>query len=110
MVVLRCTRGGRDDETPLASTHPKVKRTPGALSEVTPTVPAMDPRANGVPGRVDEHLELTYLHAGAEPPWERPHRDGVDVTDRPDLQTPYQRQRCAAYVSRVEEYRERGLI
>lgn len=80
------------------------------LSEVLPTVAGMDPRANAIPAHVDEHLELTYLRAGSEPPWERPHRDGVDVTDRPDLQTPYQRQRRAEYVSRVEGYRERGLI
>lgn len=71
---------------------------------------AMDPRANAVPGRVDERLELTYLRAGAEPPWERPHRDGVDITDHPDMQTPYQRQRRAEYVSRVEGYREHRLI
>ncbi|KQR86744.1 hypothetical protein ASF96_10510 [Microbacterium sp. Leaf179] len=71
---------------------------------------AMDPRANAVPGRVDTATELTYLRAGADAPWERPHCDGVDITDRPDLQTPYQRHRRAEYVSRVEGYRERGLI
>lgn len=57
------------------------------MSAATPTVAATEPRANAVPGRVDERLELTYLRARAEPPWERPHRDGVDITDRPDLQT-----------------------
>ncbi|WP_295833636.1 hypothetical protein [uncultured Microbacterium sp.] len=70
----------------------------------------MDPRANAVPGRVDVDHELTYLRAGSDPPWERPHRDGVDITDQPDLQTPYQRQRRAEYLSRVDGYRERGLI
>lgn len=70
----------------------------------------MEPRANAVPGRVDVDRELTYLRAGAEPPWERPHLEGVDITDRPELQTAYQRQRRAEYVSRVEGYRQRGLI
>ncbi|MCM3500615.1 hypothetical protein M3667_01820 [Microbacterium sp. P26] len=70
----------------------------------------MEPRENAVPGRVDVDRELTCLRAGAEPPWERPHRDGVDITDDPELQTSYQRQRRAEYVSRVGGYRERGLI
>ncbi|OZD55396.1 hypothetical protein CH252_05865 [Rhodococcus sp. 06-1477-1B] len=70
----------------------------------------MDPRANAVAGRVDVDHELTYLRAGSDPPWERPHRDGVDITDQPDLQTPYQQQRRAEYVLRAKGYRERGLI
>lgn len=70
----------------------------------------MDPRANAVPGRVDVDRELTYLRAGAEPPWERPHLDGVDITDCPDLQTPYQRQRRAEFDARVEEYRSSGRL
>ncbi|MDU0325290.1 hypothetical protein RWH43_00840 [Microbacterium sp. KSW2-21] len=70
----------------------------------------MDPRDNAILGRVDVDRELTYLRAGDEPPWERPHRDGIDITNRPDLQTPYQRHRRAEYVSRVEGYRERGLV
>lgn len=55
-------------------------------------------------------LELTYLRAGSEPDWERPHRNGQDVTDRPDLQTPYQRLRRAQFEQRVESYRIEGLI
>lgn len=70
----------------------------------------MDPLENAIAGRVDVDRELTYLRAGAEPPWERPHRDGVDITDDPKLQSSYQRQRRAEYVSRVEGYRERGLV
>lgn len=54
--------------------------------------------------------ELVYLRAGSEPPWERPHRDGVDVSDRPDLQTPYQRRRRESFLQRVEAYRAGGLI
>lgn len=80
------------------------------MSGVPPTVAAMDPRANAVPGRVDTATELTYLRAGADAPWERPHCDGVDVTDQPDLQTAYQRQRRAEYDARVQGYRERGLV
>ncbi|WP_307460844.1 MULTISPECIES: hypothetical protein [Microbacterium] len=70
----------------------------------------MNPREGAVPGRVDEHTELVYLRAGSDPPWERPHRDGVDVTDAPALQTPYQRERRAAFEERVRAYRERGLL
>lgn len=70
----------------------------------------MDPRARALPGRVDVDRELTYLRAGSEPPWERPHRDGVDITDRPDLQTPYQMQRRAEFEERVEEYRRSGRL
>ncbi|WP_454149334.1 hypothetical protein [Microbacterium lacticum] len=60
--------------------------------------------------RVDVRTELVYLRASSEPPWERPHRDGVDITDRPDLQTPDQRQRRAEFEARVADYRARGLI
>lgn len=70
----------------------------------------MDPRANAVLGRVDTAVELTYLRAGADAPWERPHCAGVDVTDRPDMQTAYQRLRRAEYDARVQGYRERELI
>lgn len=70
----------------------------------------MEPRPNAVPGRVDTATELTYLRAGTDAPWERPHCDGVDITDRPDLQTPYQRQRRVEYDARVQGYRECGLV
>lgn len=62
------------------------------------------------PGRIDRDVELTYLRAGAEPPWERPHRNGVDVTTDPDAQTPYQRQRRASFEERLREYRAEGLV
>ncbi len=55
-------------------------------------------------------LELTYLRAGSEPDWERPHLNGQDITDRPDLQSPYQRLRRALFDARVEAYRADGLI
>ncbi len=71
---------------------------------------AMDPRLGATLGRVNEALELTYLRAGSEPPWERPHRNGVDITDRPDLQTVYERQRRQEHEWRVDDYRRRGLI
>lgn len=70
----------------------------------------MEPRRGAIPGRVDEQTELTYLRAGSDPPWERPHADGIDVTDDPTRQTPYQRQRRAAFEERVRGYRERGLL
>lgn len=70
----------------------------------------MEPRPGASPGRPDELLELTYLRAGSDPPWERPHRDGVDVTDRPELQTPYERQRRAEFVERVARYRAEGKL
>lgn len=60
--------------------------------------------------RVNTPLELTYLRAGTEPDWERPHRDGVDITDRPELQTPYQRVRRAQFLARVTQYRADGLL
>ncbi|GEB46933.1 hypothetical protein MTE01_28780 [Microbacterium testaceum] len=69
-----------------------------------------DPRPGSVPGRVDVETELIYLRARSEPPWERVKRDGVDVTDRPDLWTPYQRARRVEFEERVEFYRAEGLI
>ncbi len=70
----------------------------------------MDPRPGATLGRVDEALELTYLRVGSEPPWERPHRNGEDITDRPELQSPYERERRRTHESRVAEYRRRGLL
>lgn len=59
---------------------------------------------------VNETVELTYLRAGSDPDWERPHRDGVDITDRPELWTPHQRARRESFEARVADYRRRGLI
>ncbi|MBB3158204.1 hypothetical protein FHS07_001900 [Microbacterium proteolyticum] len=70
----------------------------------------MDPRPGARLGRVDTDRELTYLRAGSDPPWERPHRDGVDVTDHPAAWTPYQRERRLSFEARVADYRQRGLI
>lgn len=70
----------------------------------------LDARAARIPGQVTADVELTYLRAGAEPGWERPHRNGLDITDRPDLWTPYQRQRRESFDARVRDYRERGLL
>lgn len=70
----------------------------------------MDPRPGARRGPVDEGRELLYLRAGAEPPWERVKRDGVDVTDRPELWSPYQRERRVEFEERVEHYRAEGLI
>ena len=67
-------------------------------------------RDTRLPGCANVQLELTYLRAGVDPPWERPHRDGVDITEQPQLWTPYQRARRAEYVERVESYRADGLI
>lgn len=60
--------------------------------------------------KVNVQVELTFLRAGSEPPWERPHRDGVDVTDDPSVWSPYQARRRAEFVERVEQYRAEGLI
>ncbi|MGC5225194.1 hypothetical protein ACPW96_21705 [Micromonospora sp. DT81.3] len=70
----------------------------------------MDPRRNTRPGPVNEAAELAFLRAGSEPTWERPHRDGVDITNRPDLQTPYQRARRREFEERVERYRADGVL
>jgi len=70
----------------------------------------MDPRPGTRLGRPDVDTELVYLRAGAEPPWERPHRDGRDVTLEPELQTPHQQERRAAFLERVEHYRAEGLL
>ena len=70
----------------------------------------LDGRAMRVQGRINRDVELTYLRANAEPPWERPHRNGVDVTSQPDMQTTYQRQRRAQFEELVREYRAAGLI
>ena len=61
-------------------------------------------------GTVYSGVELTYLRAGAEPLWERPHRDGLDITDRPDLWTHYQRARRESFELRLAQYRAEGLI
>lgn len=55
-------------------------------------------------------VELSHLRAGAEPPWERPHRDGRDITLEPELQSPYQRERRLEFLERVEHYRAEGLL
>lgn len=70
----------------------------------------MDPRPGSSLGDPDESLELTYLRSGMEPPWERPKKDGIDVTDRPELQTPFQRQRRAEFEARLARYRDDGLL
>lgn len=59
---------------------------------------------------MNEGAELTYLRAGADPPWERPHRDGVDITEHPELWSPYERERRLEFEERVERYRAEGLI
>jgi hypothetical protein len=59
---------------------------------------------------VDERLELTFLRAGWDPPGERPHLDGVDVTDHPELWTSYQRARRETFEARVDRYKAEGLI
>ncbi|MEV5068959.1 hypothetical protein MRBLMI12_000516 [Microbacterium sp. LMI12-1-1.1] len=70
----------------------------------------MDPRHGSPPGRPNEELELTYLRAGGEPEWERPKRNGVDITDQPELQTPYQRQRRDEFQRRVARYIREGRL
>ncbi|OZD47357.1 hypothetical protein CH252_20970 [Rhodococcus sp. 06-1477-1B] len=70
----------------------------------------MDPRTGSLLDRADVATELTYLRARADPPWERPHHDGRDVTLEPELQSPYQRQRRLEYEERVELYRAEGLL
>ena len=59
---------------------------------------------------MNEAAELAFLNAGAEPTWERPHSDGVDITDQPHLWTVYQRQRRETFEARVAQYRAEGLI
>ena len=69
----------------------------------------LDERA-ALTGSVDSGIEVAYLRAGAEPLWERPHRNGVDITDRPDLWTPYQRHRRESFEERVARYRDEGRV
>lgn len=70
----------------------------------------MDPRPGASLGHVNTGIELLCLRLGADPLWERPMRDGQDITDRPELWTPYQRERRESYEARVADYRARGLI
>lgn len=70
----------------------------------------MDPRPGATRGRINTEHELSYLRAGSDPPWERPHRDGIDITDTPEMWTPYQRERRLSFEARVVEYRQAGLI
>lgn len=70
----------------------------------------LDARAWAYLDNYHEHLELACLRLGSDPHWERPHRDGVDITDRPDLWSPYQRARRERYEARVSEYVRSGLI
>lgn len=60
--------------------------------------------------RVNTHAELAYLRAGSEPPWERVRHGGVDVTDQPELWSPYERERRDEFLERVAGYREAGLL
>lgn len=73
-------------------------------------VGAIDARALHIEGAVNVAAELAYLRAGSEPPWERPHRSGADITDRPELWTVYQRRRREAFNVRVAQYRTDGKI
>ena len=61
-------------------------------------------------GQVNESAELAALRLGWEPEWERPHRNGIDVTDQPELWTEYQRARRESFEQRVARYRADGLI
>ena len=70
----------------------------------------MDPRPGASLGKVNTDHELAYLRAGSDPPWERPHRDGVDITDTPEKWTPYQRERRLAFEARVADYRQCGIL
>ncbi|MDR6691479.1 hypothetical protein J2X55_002402 [Microbacterium sp. 1154] len=70
----------------------------------------MDPRRGASLGTVNTEHELAYLRAGSDPPWERPHRDGLDITDTPEMWTPYQRERRLTFEARVADYRQRGLV
>ncbi|SDQ11259.1 hypothetical protein [Microbacterium sp. cf332] len=70
----------------------------------------MDPRPNASLGVVNAALELTYLRAGSEPPWERVVRNGEDITHRPELWTPYERQRREEFEGRQADYRSRSVI
>ncbi len=68
-----------------------------------------DERAVGA-GILSSDVELTLLRAGADPNWERPHRNGIGITHQPALWTAYQRHRREAYEARVAQYRADGLI
>ncbi|MDN3443751.1 hypothetical protein [Microbacterium sp. APC 3901] len=59
---------------------------------------------------VNESAEISHLRAGWDPPWERPSLNGEDVTDRPELWTPYQRARREAFEARLVRYRAENLI
>jgi hypothetical protein len=70
----------------------------------------MDPRPGARDGKVNEAAELAYLRAGSEPLWERPHLNGVDITDSPHLWSPYQRARRESFEARVAQYKADGLL
>lgn len=50
------------------------------------------------------HVERLYVEAGSEPPWARVMRDGVDVTDRPEVWTPEEGQRRSEWLERKAAY------
>ncbi|GAA1951281.1 hypothetical protein [Microbacterium deminutum] len=60
--------------------------------------------------QVNESAELAALRVCWEPQWERPRRGGEDITDRPELWTPYQRARRESFEERVAKYRADGLL
>ena len=60
--------------------------------------------------RVNVKVELTYLRAGTDPPWERIWRAGKDITDTPDLWLPAERTRRLEYEERVTRYRADGYL
>ncbi|MFI8632158.1 hypothetical protein ACIGEP_06160 [Microbacterium sp. NPDC077663] len=70
----------------------------------------MDPRPGASLGIVNMTQELTYLRAGAEPTWERVWRSGKDVTDSPEMWSPYERERRLSFEHRVRTYRADGLL
>ena len=70
----------------------------------------MDPRPGASLGTINVTQELTYLRAGAEPTWERVWRCGEDVTARPEMWSPYERERRLSFEDRVRTYRASGLL
>lgn len=80
------------------------------LSDALSIVAIMDPRPGARLGPVDEQTELLYLQAGMDPPWQRIKRNGVDVTDQPELHTPFERQQRETFEQRVNRCRTDGLI
>lgn len=64
----------------------------------------MPSRSGEYPRMSADRDELVYLESGMEPPWTRVWREGVDMTDHPEVWTAQETAMRARYAERLAVY------